>query len=235
MKKYLILLGISIILILSSSIAFSATVTIQYIKPLDNITKDVYMQGLTSGKVYAGLYSFKVNGKDWDSYCIDPFNFIGNTWTAFFYTPGDIASGLNGKLFSHPVGNPGLAREKYRMLGYLYGKYGRTLATADERANLSLAFWEIAKDFDGSLASLDIDNGAGGFYLKSGSYGNAENWLSEAFGYKDNGPLPYIYTPNPLTASQEIFAIPEPGSLLLIGSGLLGLGVFSRYRRRKRD
>ncbi|MBD3290357.1 PEP-CTERM sorting domain-containing protein [candidate division KSB1 bacterium] len=120
------------------------------------------------------------------------------------------------------------------MINYLYNAYGASTSSGT-RSNLSLAFWEIAYDFNGNLSSLNLATNQGNFSVREG-FGNAQSWLSEAYNYRNSYSLPTLYTPNPLASSQEILGqpapVPEPGTILLLGSGLLGLAVYARFRRK---
>jgi hypothetical protein len=116
------------------------------------------------------------------------------------------------------------------LLGRLYGSFyamvSAETATNLERAAFQLAIWEIVYD------TPEIDLALGEFAAVSG-FGAARDlaasWLADIS--TNAGPKRTIYILHNAEQQDIIITVPEPGTLLLIGSGLLlGVGLRRRYR-----
>jgi hypothetical protein len=206
-----------------------------------------------NGGVCTGLYDAidVTTGVAWKTYCIDPIGDITleSQWNANLLTGADLQNGTAGVLSTPAYGSTALVtKQKYDMIGYLANKYYYDLSAANPmaisnnsdaaksaRSDLSLAFWEISRDFDGTGASLNLQNG--NFKVTSGSLTYAQGLLNDALtNYKlnDNYNLT-VFSPTQ-RPSQEFIAfrqVPEPGTLSLMGLSLLGILGFVSFRRKK--
>jgi hypothetical protein len=203
-----------------------------------------------NGWAGTGLYT-AVNlttNQTWLTYCIDPVGEIdiGYEWNADLVTSSQLATGTAGILSQPAYGaTAAVTIEKYQMIGYLANKYYYDLTAAnpmansnntstaiDKRSDLSLAFWEIARDYNGTQASLNL---SGNNFKAYGSLTFAQGLLGEAYDNRtSNINNLTVYTPT-TRPSQEFIAIsvPEPGSFILLGTGLLSLLGMMVVRRKK--
>jgi hypothetical protein len=225
------------------SAVLADAVQIDFVGALDKSVEYVRLDGKNIG-VYTGLYSIKVDGEQTTTYCIDPLGEIhnGDSWEAQHFSAEDIAAG-NGLLFNDQYSaTDDLAREKYAMISYLanqsFSLYtdnpSASLDEKAERSDLSLMYWEIAVDYDGSLGSLDLSKYNGEFYTTNNKYGNGMTLLAEAYEHRNDAIDIAIYS-TPDRPSQEFLAIkkvsvPEPASMIML---LMGLGCLAGVQRRR--
>jgi hypothetical protein len=253
MKSSLVRLGC--IAVLAGAVALSADVTIQYTGLSDVVVKNISIVGGAgdlggssyNGGVYTGLYNAKVvqTGQVWQTFCIDPIGEISPNvpWNATLLTTADLNSG-KGVLYTDAYGtNDSWAKDKYGMIAYLANTYyyntNPAVDNAAERADLSLAFWEIARDYTGSYESMDLSSG--NFKSTSGNtsddYTLVSNLIKEAFDNFDNKDAPYqmsVYSPTERPSQEFLaFRVPEPAMFGMLLTGLCALGGLGIVRRRK--
>ncbi len=215
-------------------------VEIEFLGAIEGKTELISFDGgVSSGRYLTGRYQISVDGEIMETFCLDPLGTIneGDSWTAEHFGAAEIADG-NGLLFSDLyTTDDDVALEKYAMISYLanqsYSMYTDAAAASfdepGERSDLSLMYWEIALDYDGTAGSLNLGDGD----FRAAKYGNSNSLLAGAFANKDNAVDMAVYTPSS-RPSQEFLAIkkvPEPASMIML---LMGMGALFGFRRRKK-
>jgi hypothetical protein len=140
--------------------------------------------------------------------------------------------------------NPVPDEINYERAAYLFSKYGSAFTGSTNQAiaaNVQLAIWELMFETNGTFNTSD-----GGFKVNnSGWAASSQLYVGEAeladlssFHPNQDG---IIVAMNPQagygTGYQDymIRAVPEPSSLLLLGSGFVGLGLWGRRKFKARS
>lgn len=161
-----------------------------------------------------GPYGLSLNGSSTTTpmICYSEHNTItyGETWNVQAYTIATIGS-LTGPFAGSSAAD---TIAKYNLLGYL----GDQLFANPGNSDLQNAIWAVL--------------GTGG--VQNSKYWDAVKFLAANPGYMTTNVF-YIpvgdFSKNPLGVPQPmIMHVPEPGSMLLLGAGLLGMAGFRKRR-----
>lgn len=159
--------------------------------------------------VWSGYYIAKVNGVEKRVVCEDFTTWVnlGQIWQAYEYTYADIQAGASTKF---------LGAQKYSEVGWLFSQMAAETPVA--RAQMQGAMWNIM-----STGSVAMDSSAQSYYNQ------ATNGTHNAFDFSG---VVKVLTPNPYRSGQEFFVetapVPLPTGMLLLMSGLVGVGGFIR-------
>ena len=119
----------------------------------------------------------------------------------------------------------GYVRRNASWAAWLYRSYGRSVTNASEAGAMQVALWEILYDGDANLHT-------GNFRLVGGFAHEAQaNYYLGLTPSADNVQGYYRHTGN---FQQDLITpmspVPEPGTILLLGSGLIAVGAAIRRR-----
>jgi hypothetical protein len=154
------------------------------------------------------------------------YTYTGNDFTSATgpYTTSDFVSG--SFTLASPLGDD-LSNYTVTPLSFSFSDGVQTLTNSS--TDLTLINFVVTTNSSGAVTEWSIDlstQGGGGIYTHNnpGVLVNDEGELSDgSFGYTTNSPGTFTVAETPAVA-------PEPASLLLLGTGLLGFAVFWRRR-----
>jgi hypothetical protein len=215
---------------------------------------------MTAFGYYMSPYSGTVNGVTQRLNCVDFFHdvFVGEVWTATSTNLG--AATLDNSLLSNTRdgssgGYASLADVLtiYQQAAWLTDQYAANPASdPNQSVAIQTAIWSIVDNGPTSPANQKYIN-TGDFWSNGGQVGSIVNtgvgstgyWIDRAqteyatksAGYYNKFDI-LLGTGSPGVGAQEFLystptVTPEPGTLVLIGSGLIGIAGFARIRRRK--
>ena len=185
----------------------SQTVTLSLSAPNAAITETVQ----------AGGFLATLNGgPSFTTYCVDVYQFLGfgTTYTDYNVVPGA----------AHAFANTHAATD----IGKLYAE-GNAVNSATAQAAFQIAVWEIAYE---TSSVYDLASGSAKFYGgtadTSGALTLATSWLNALPGVTRS---PYNLSVLESSGHQDqVTAVPEPSTYLLMAAGLLGIGFVTRRR-----
>ena len=171
-------------------------------------TGRVTYPGAITATIYAGEIRLNTSEGPVDAFCIDVTNLL-----------------RTGTYDTTPTPEFALAwAARLELAGTLYDHYYHQATTGHTSAAFQLALWAIVNN---STTSQSTEF--------SGAQTLADRWLGELSGLSRSGFYQLtVLEPVLPTANQRLITavnVPEPGSLMLLGLGVLGAGATRRFRK----